>query len=83
MDHSNISPSNIIEPTMEALSANEQQEFEEHMEQLIKAATTNYLANFKVGRNQKVVRIWETNLASIRPAATTPIVSNIGNTQAL
>jgi hypothetical protein len=37
-DHSHISPSVIIEPTMERLSAKDQQEFEEHKKQLIKEA---------------------------------------------
>jgi hypothetical protein len=31
-DSSNVSPSNIIEPTMETLSAEDQREFEEHKE---------------------------------------------------
>jgi hypothetical protein len=35
-DSSDISPNNIIEPTMETLSAEDQKEFEEHKEQLIK-----------------------------------------------
>jgi hypothetical protein len=35
-DHSDFSPSNIIEPIMETLSAEDQQEFKEHTEQLIK-----------------------------------------------
>jgi hypothetical protein len=33
---SDVSPSNIIEPTMETLSAEDLGEFEEHKEQLIK-----------------------------------------------
>jgi hypothetical protein len=35
-DSSDISHSNIIEPTMETLSAEDQGEFEEHKEQQIK-----------------------------------------------
>jgi hypothetical protein len=50
-DHSDISPSNIIELTMEALSAEEQHEFKEYTEQLIKEARVKYLVNFKVDRN--------------------------------
>jgi hypothetical protein len=50
-DHSDICPSNIIEPTMEALSLKEQHDFEEYMEQLIKEARVKYLAKFKVDRN--------------------------------
>jgi hypothetical protein len=37
-DSSDVSPSNIIEPTMETLSTEYQQELEEHKEQLIKEA---------------------------------------------
>jgi hypothetical protein len=37
-DHFNVSPGNIIEPTMEILSAADQEKFEEHKEQLIKEA---------------------------------------------
>jgi hypothetical protein len=40
---------------METLSAEDQHEFEEHKEQLIKEAQTKFLANFKVDRNHKVV----------------------------
>jgi hypothetical protein len=72
-DHSDISPSIIIEPTMENLSAEDQQEFEEHKKQLTKEAEAKYLANFKVDRHQKVVRQRETDLASLRPTAVTPM----------
>jgi hypothetical protein len=37
-DHSDVSLSNIIEPTMKTLSAEGQQEFEEYKGQLIKEA---------------------------------------------
>jgi hypothetical protein len=47
---------NIIEPTMESLSAKDQQEFGEHEEHLIKEAHAKFLTNFKVDRNHKVVR---------------------------
>lgn len=46
-DHFVVSPSNIIEPTMETLLADEQQEFEEYTEHLTKEPKTKYLANFK------------------------------------
>jgi hypothetical protein len=54
-DSFNISPNNIMEPTMETLSAEDQREFEEHKAQLIKEAQAKFLANFKVVRNQKVI----------------------------
>jgi hypothetical protein len=55
-DSSDVSPNNIIEPTMETLPAEDQQEFEEHKEQLIKKVHAKFLANFKVDMNHKVVR---------------------------
>jgi hypothetical protein len=54
-DSSEVSPSNIIEPTLETLPADEQLLFEEHKEQLIQEARAKFLANFKVDRNNKVV----------------------------
>jgi hypothetical protein len=50
-DNSNVSPNNIIEPTLETLLAEDQREFEEHTEQLIKEVKAKYLANFKVDRH--------------------------------
>jgi hypothetical protein len=64
-DSSDVSPSNIIEPTWETLPAEEQLEFEEHLEQLIKVAKAMFLANFQVDKNNKVVRQWATDLASL------------------
>jgi hypothetical protein len=64
-DSSDVSPNNIIEPTWGTLLSEEQQEFEEHKEQLIKEAQAKFQANFKVDRNNKVVRQWATDLASL------------------
>jgi hypothetical protein len=50
-----VSPNNIIEPTWETLPAEEQLEFEEHNEQLIKEAQEKLLANFRVVKNNKVI----------------------------
>jgi hypothetical protein len=47
-DSSDVSPSNIIEPTMETLSTEDEQEFEEHKEHLITEAQAKFLAIFKV-----------------------------------
>jgi hypothetical protein len=46
-DSSEVSPSNIIEPTWETLLADEQLQFEEHKEQMIQEAKAKFLANFK------------------------------------
>jgi hypothetical protein len=75
-DGSDVSPNNIIKPTWETLPAKELREFEEHQEQLIKEAKEKFLANFKVDRNNKVVRQRATDLASLRPTAATPKVSD-------
>jgi hypothetical protein len=52
-DSSDISPSNIIEPTWETLPADEQLQFEEHKEQMIQEAKAKFLANFKVDKKQQ------------------------------
>jgi hypothetical protein len=82
-DNSNVSPSNIIEPTWETLSADKQHQFEEHKEQLIQEAKAKFLANFKVDRNNKVVRQRATDLASLLPTTTTPKVSDTNELQSL
>jgi hypothetical protein len=82
-DSFDISPSNIIEPTWETLPADEQLQFEEHKEQLIQEAKARFLANFKVDRNNKVVRQRTMDLASLRPTTTTPKVSNTNEIQSL
>jgi hypothetical protein len=82
-DSSEVSPSNIIEPTWETLSADEQLQFEEHKEQLIQEARAKFLANFKVGRNNKVVRQRATDPASLRPTLDIPNVSNTNELQSL
>ena len=82
-DNSDVSPNNIIEPTWETLSADEQYQFEEHKEQLIQEAKMKFLANFKFDRNNKVVRQRATDLASLRPAMATPKVSETNVIQSL
>jgi hypothetical protein len=82
-DSSEVSPSNIIEPTWETLSADEQLQFEEHKEQLIQEARAKFLANFKVDRNNKVVRQRAMDLASLWPTLDIPNVSNTNELQSL
>jgi hypothetical protein len=82
-DSSEVSPSNIIEPTWETLLADEQLQFEEHKEQLIQEAKAKFLANFKVDRNNKVVRQRATDPASFRPTTDIPNVSNSNELQPL
>jgi hypothetical protein len=82
-DSFDISPSNIIEPTMETLSNEDQQEFKKHKKQLIKEAQAKFLANFKVDQNQKITRQWAADLASLRPTTTTPKVSETNEIQSV
>jgi hypothetical protein len=62
------------------LSAEEQLLFEERQEQLIQEANAKFLTDFKVDRNNKVVRQRATNLASLRP---TTYITNESNTNEL
>jgi hypothetical protein len=82
-DSSDISPSNIIEPTWDTLPADEQLQFEEHKEQMIQEAKAKFLANFKVDRNNKVVRHRAIDPASLRPTPDIPNVSNSNELQSL
>jgi hypothetical protein len=82
-DSSEVSTSNIIEPTWETLPADEQLQFEEHKEQMIQEAKAKFLANFKVDRNNKVVRHRATDPASLRPTPEIPNVSNTNELQSL
>jgi hypothetical protein len=82
-DSFDVSPSNIIELTWETLPADKQFQFEEHKEQLIQEAKAKFLTNFKMDRNNKVVRQRATDLASLRPSMTTPKVSNTNELQSL
>jgi hypothetical protein len=82
-DSSEVFPSNIIEPTWETLPADEQLQFEEHKELLIQEAKAKFLANFKVDRNNKVVRQRATDPASLRPTPDIPNVSNTNELQSL
>jgi hypothetical protein len=65
------------------LPAHEQLQFEEHKEQLIQEAKTKFLANFKVDRNNKVVRQPATDSASLRLTPDIPNVSNTNELQSL
>jgi hypothetical protein len=65
------------------LSTEEQLEFEEHQEQLIKEVKAKFLANFKVDKNNKVVRQRATDLASLQPTMVTPKVSDTNELQSL
>jgi hypothetical protein len=82
-DSSEVSTSNIITPTWETLPAEEHLLFEERQEQLIQEAKAKFLANFKVDRNNKVVRQQMMDLASLRPTTNIPNVSSTNELQSL
>jgi hypothetical protein len=82
-DSSEVSTSNIITPTWETLPTEEQLLFEERQEQLIQEAKAKFLADFKIDRNNKVVRQRTTDLASLRPTTITPNVSSTNELQSL
>ena len=82
-DSSEVSTSNIITPTWETLPAEEHLLFEERQEQLIREAKAKFLADFKVDRNNKVVRQRATDLASLRPTTITPNISSTNELQSL
>jgi hypothetical protein len=82
-DSSEVSTSNIIKPTWETLPAEEQLLFEERQEQLINETKAKFLADFKVDRDNKVVRLRATDLASLQPTTDTPNVSNTNELQYL
>jgi hypothetical protein len=82
-DSSEVSTSNIITPIWETLPAEEQLMFEERQEQLIREAKAKFLADFKVDRNNKVVRQRAIDLASLRPTTITPNVSSTNKLQSL
>jgi hypothetical protein len=82
-DSSEVSPSNIIEPTWETLPVDEQLQFEEHKEQMIQEAKAKFLANFKVDRNNKVIRHRAMDPASLQPTPDIPNVSNTNELQSL
>jgi hypothetical protein len=82
-DSSEVSTSNIITPTWETLPAEVQLLFEERQEQLIQEAKAKFLSDFKVERNNKVVRQRATDPASLQPTTITPNVSNTNELQSL
>jgi hypothetical protein len=82
-DSSEVSASNIIKPTWKTLSAEEQLLFEERQEELIQEAKAKFLADFKVDKNNKVVLLRATDLASLQPTTDIPNVSNTNELQSL
>jgi hypothetical protein len=63
-DHTDISLDNILRPAVENLSADEQQRYKDYM----RLAKKNFLSQFTVDRDQKVVKHGEIEVASLLPS---------------
>jgi hypothetical protein len=58
-DHTDISPDNILKPTVESLTADEQQQYGDYMRQ----AKEKFLSQYTIDRHKKVVKHGETDVA--------------------
>jgi hypothetical protein len=67
-DNSNLSPRNIIKPTTDWLSVEEYQRLEDAKKKMQAEVDELLLVDFKVDRNQNLVRRREYNLTNLRPA---------------
>jgi hypothetical protein len=70
-DHTDISLDNILKPTVESLTADKQQQYEDYMCQ----AKEKLLSQYTVDRHQKVVKHGETDVASLLSSLQVPNVS--------
>jgi hypothetical protein len=64
IDHIDISPDNILRLTVESLSADEQQQYEDFMRQ----AKEKCLSQFTADRHQKVMKHGDIEVASLQPS---------------
>jgi hypothetical protein len=78
-DHIDISPDNILKPTVESLTAHEQQQYEDYMRQ----AKEKFLSQYMVGRCQKVIKHGETDVASLLSSLQVPNVSKPDDIQSI
>jgi hypothetical protein len=74
-DNSDVSPNNIIKTTTDDLSVKEYQRLEDVRKKMLAELDELFLVDFKVDRNQKLIRLREYNLASLRPTTIRPAVS--------
>jgi hypothetical protein len=82
-DNSDVSPSNIIKWATDDLSVEEYQKLEDVTKKMQVELDERFLADFKVDRNQKLVRQRECNPTNLRPATLEPNVSKFDNVHAL
>jgi hypothetical protein len=78
-DHTDISPDNILKPTIESLTVDEQQQYEDYMRQ----AKEKFLSQYTVDRHQKVVKHGETDVASLLSSLHVPNVSKPNDDQSI
>jgi hypothetical protein len=78
-DQTNISPDNIVKPTVESLTADEQQQYEDYMHQ----AKEKFLSQYTVDRHQKVIKHGETDVASLLSSLQVPNVSKLDDIQSM
>jgi hypothetical protein len=77
--HVDISPDNIMKPTVEGLTADEQQQYEDYMRQ----AKEKFLSQYTVDHHQKVVKHGETDVTSILSSLQVPNVSKPDDIQSI
>jgi CHAD domain-containing protein len=85
-DHINVSTTNIIKTTLEALPADNQQHFDDSMrqeeEELLRQlveqrekAKEKYLSYFMLDSHRKIIHQWEIDMKSLIPSPQAPNVS--------
>jgi hypothetical protein len=67
-DHNDISPDNILKPTVESLTTEGQQQYEDYMCQ----AKEKFLSQYTVDHHQKVIKNRETDVASLLSSLQVP-----------
>jgi hypothetical protein len=78
-DHTDISPDNNLKSTVESLTADEQQQYEDYMSQ----TKEKFLSQYMVDHHQKVVKHGETNVASLLSSLQVPNVSKPDDIQSI
>jgi hypothetical protein len=78
-DQTEVSPSNIIKPTLESLSVEDQRRFENYIKQRQaqehEEAKEKYQAHFKVDRHHMIVQQMEIEITFLLPSSQNPNVS--------
>jgi hypothetical protein len=75
-EHTIVSRDNILGPTIESLSANDQQEFVDCMKKQLEEVERWYLIDFMMDCHRRAVRKKEVDIISLEDFMRHPIVSN-------